>query len=332
VKRLLIRLDANQDIGFGHAVRCARLLRMLRTPVRPIVMGDGKEIANQFGDAEIVPFDGGHADEWVRVMKAADPHAIMVDLPLRTERPWSAIRSVGVPVVAIDDEGGAVDADLVINGTVVEEFHRYEGLPPSCRLLIGPQFTLIDAAFATHRWSPLGCRSIVVVIGSGERAREWTFLLARDGLRRVGANSVTMVVGSGFTESGTLRLLLKQAGFNLRQGLTAEELAYEFAHSAAALTTGGMVVYEALAVGVPLVAFPQLENLKSEMAWFATRGCLTDLGYDGGMDMARVAAALSRLLDDRAAAAASSQAGRSIIDARGMSRAAQAIDEFLYSA
>jgi spore coat polysaccharide biosynthesis predicted glycosyltransferase SpsG len=328
MKRLLIRLDANDEVGFGHAVRCSRLLRLLRTPVRPIIMGNGGGIARQFGDAELVPFDGG-VGEWAGVMRAAGPDAIVVDLPLRAERPWPAIRSVGVPVVAIDDEGGEIDADLVINGTVLDDFHHYQGLPPSSCQLIGPQFALVDPAFAEHPWRQPRDRSIVVVIGSGKRARDWAFALARDGLGSAGGGSVKMVVGSGFAEAEALRSLAEQADFELYQGLAAQELATKLARAAVALTTGGMIVYEALAVGVPLVAFPQIENLKPEMAWFAARGCLTDLGYDGGVDMTRVASALAGLLDDPAAAAARSQAGRAIVDGRGISRVAQAVDELL---
>jgi spore coat polysaccharide biosynthesis predicted glycosyltransferase SpsG len=332
MKRLLVRLDANGDIGFGHAVRCARLLRTLRTPIRLIVMGDGKQIVQLFGNAEIVPFCGGTSSEWVCAMNAAAPDAVLVDLPLRAERPWSAIRSLGVPVAAIDDEGGVLDADLVINGTVLEAYHRYEGLRPSCRTLIGPQFTLIDGAFVRHPWSRPADRSIAVVVGSGERARDWAFLLARDGLRRAGGGAVTMIVGAGFSGAGELRQVAQPAGFNLRQGMSADELADVLARSAVALTTGGMVVYEALAVGVPLVAFPQIENLKPELGWFAARGCLGNLGYDGGMDMARVNRMIAVLLDNSASAAAQSRAGHAIIDGRGMSRAAQALDEFLASA
>jgi spore coat polysaccharide biosynthesis predicted glycosyltransferase SpsG len=329
MKRLIVRVDANADIGFGHAVRCARLLRVLRTPVRPIVIGNGTNIQHHFDAADVVPL----ADrvDWRRVIEGAAPDAIMVDLPRRAERPWQIIRSVGVPVAAIDDEGGRLDADLVINGTVLDEFHRYEGLPASCRLLTGPEFALIDPVFALQQWSQPSDRSVVIVIGSGKRARDWAFLLARDGLRRAGCGSVTMVVGSGFAEFTELGRVAREAAFDLRQGITAREMADEFARSAVAITTGGMAVYEALAVGIPLIAFPQMENLKPEMAWFAARDCLTDLGYDGGMDMTSVTAALIEMLDGPAIAATRSRKGRTLIDGRGMRRAAQALDQFLTS-
>ena len=55
-----------------------------------------------------------------------------------------------------------------------------------------------------------------------------------------------------------------------------------------ALVTGGMAMSETLAIGAPAAVFPQVANLVPEARWFAERGAIRDLGYDGGLDMRRV--------------------------------------------
>lgn len=102
-----------------------------------------------------------------------------------------------------------------------------------------------------------------------------------------------------------------------------------FAATSVALITGGMVVYEALASGIPAVVFPQEKNLIPETRWLASKGAVLSLGFDGGMDMNRVSEAVSRLLDDKHLSSDMSQRQRSLIDGRGMARAAKAISELL---
>jgi spore coat polysaccharide biosynthesis predicted glycosyltransferase SpsG len=115
----------------------------------------------------------------------------------------------------------------------------------------------------------------------------------------------------------------------MHQGLDAVCLADLMANSAAGLMTGGMIVFEALAVGLPAVVFPNVENLIPEVNWFATHGFVRDLGYDGAMAMDQVRDGLDSLLSNRDVAVAQSAGGRRLVDGLGMQRVAQAIEEFL---
>jgi len=96
-----------------------------------------------------------------------------------------------------------------------------------------------------------------------------------------------------------------------------------------ALITGGMIVYEALAVGVPAVVFPQIQNLIPEAKWFAQRGCIVDLGYENGMDINLVSKSVDKLLESSSDRVAMSNLQRAVIDGHGMGRAAAEIDGLL---
>lgn len=325
--RLWIRLDAGAGIGFGHAVRVAGLLNHLRTPLGLTVVGGDAGLARFFPGARLLPLPPG--DAWWETALAEQADALLVDLPAAAHRPWRSFRRGGVPVMAIDDEGGEVEADLIINGTVAESCHRYPGQDGRAEILAGARYALIRPEFAATPWLPQTDRSLIAVIGSGQRAADWAFLLLAEYLPRMGLDRVTLVVGAAFPELERLRGQAQRLGVTLRQGLAAAELARELAGHALALATGGMIVYEALACGVPLAAFPQVDNMLAEMAWFEAAGCLTNLGYDGGMAADVVVNEASALLERPELALQRSARGRGIVDGRGMARVAAAMEQLL---
>jgi spore coat polysaccharide biosynthesis predicted glycosyltransferase SpsG len=140
-----------------------------------------------------------------------------------------------------------------------------------------------------------------------------------------------MIVGSSFPDFEGLKRMTVLNGGIAKQGLPVHQIASHLARAPAAIMTGGMVVYEALAAGVPSIVFPQLENLIPEIDWFAERGALINLGFENGDDITVLSEQLKSLLADPAKAAALSAKGPELIDGLGMTRAAEAINQMLSS-
>lgn len=134
-----------------------------------------------------------------------------------------------------------------------------------------------------------------------------------------------MLVGGFFSAFSELESLCNYAGIQLLQALGPEDLAQFLAGSQVALITGGMVMPETLAVGTPAVVFPQVENLIPETRWFAKKGAITDLGFEGGAQVENVLLELDRLLSDPEAAMEQSRRGRALVYGIGAERCAEAI-------
>ena len=111
--------------------------------------------------------------------------------------------------------------------------------------------------------------------------------------------------------------------------VTSDYLASLLSECSISLITGGMILYEALAVGVPTIVFPQEQNLIEEANWFERQDCVVNLGYNGGMDMHLVACELESLIVNEVKLDKMSRNSISIIDGRGMKRAASAIEAFI---
>jgi UDP-2,4-diacetamido-2,4,6-trideoxy-beta-L-altropyranose hydrolase len=328
---LLVRVDADDRVGVGHAVRTSALLDVVGIPLQLTVIGSGEALAAFFPRAQIEPAPASFP-ELTKIVSEQGHDAVLIDLPRGARWPWALLRGLGRPAIAIDDEGGDIVADLVLNGTVLETYHDYPCLSGGARALVGARYALIRPEFGRVRWRQPPERSIIIVVGSGERAREWSFALASGAIQWCRWGKTSMIVGTAFPKFRALMKACQGAGIMLRSGLSARDLAGLLARSSVALTTGGMIVYEALAVGAPTVVFPQIGNLVPEAEWFAAKTCVRNLGFDGGMDMTKVIREVDAVLRDHSLAQMLSERARSIVDGRGMQRAAAAIADLLSAA
>ena len=325
--KVLVRLDANHLIGLAHAIRVRAILALLKTPHRVTVAGEGAQLANFFGTAQLESIDATQPDAFFALIGKTTPDLILIDHPRIDGRFWRAlsVHAGSIPVVAVDDFGGEIDADIVINGTVLDSYHNYPILRASATRLVGASYALIRPEFAHARWSDRPAPSVLILIGSGDRARDWALQLHVP--RSWGA--VRMIVGQAFPDMASLKARCAMQDVTLESGVSGGAMAQAMANARIVLMTGGMVVYEALAVGVPAVMFPQISDLIPEARWFAQRGCIIDLGHDGGMDQAAVGAAVALLQQSPDRRAAMSRAQRSVIDGHGMGRAACEIDRLI---
>lgn len=321
--KLLLRLDAG-SAGLGHAVRTAGLVDLLDPHPELLLVGRGEGLAEKF--PAVRRCEEVDAESFASLCRRERPDAVLVDLPRYDAEFFKNLRRAGAPIICIDDWGGDVDADLVINGTVIDGYHHYP-LLSSGAVLSGGDYTLIRPQFGRTPWKDPVQPGVVVIVGSGERATEWAWRLLD--IDRSGWGRTSMIVGGAFPdrEEFASQAAARQIGFH--HGLSGDELANRLSEATLTLITGGMVVYEAMAVGVPSVVFPQLRNLVVEAEFLSGLGCIEDLGFEGGMDPARVSASVSGLLADSGRRKQMSKRQRSLIDGRGMERAAKAISRFL---
>lgn len=329
---LIIRVDAVHETGLAHAARCSRLIDHLPERPRVHVLGQGEALSEFFPYDKIVPLKGP-VDVFLKALVIeTEADAVLVDQPVHDPVLWSALDSLPqLKRLMVDDFGSDAPADLVFNGTVIEDYHRYPNLRAGGHALCGGEYALIAPVFAKSRHDDARKGPVIAICGGGDRAADWAMQLAEHGPALAGPHPFIMIVGSSFPDFEGLKRMTVLNGGIAKQGLPVHQIASHLARAPAAIMTGGMVVYEALAAGVPSIVFPQLENLIPEIDWFAERGALINLGFEGGDDITALSEQLKSLLADPSKAAALSQKGPELIDGLGMTRAAEAINQMLSS-
>jgi len=322
--RRILRVDADSRIGYGHAVRTAALLSALPAG-ETLICGKVERFETLFPGARQIDAPTNPA-ECCEVMASQATDVLICDSPLLDDTFWQAITNWNIaPVVAIDDYGGMVDADLILNGTVLPEYHFYPALRPGGRTCCGGAYALLRPYFRQHAWTEPNEACITVVAGSGLRAARWVSSLLDGGCLNGWTARVQLVVGWGFYDVALLERA-RRANIAVSQGLDGRKLAELLAESTLLLATGGMIVYEALAAGVPSIIFPQEDNMIAEAAWFGQHGGIVNLGVDGGWSSVEVRSALALVFNNPERRLQLSASGRLLVDGKGVQRAATEIE------
>lgn len=327
--RLLVHLDADATIGFGHAVRTANLLHHL-PGLEIVISGQGSALDGIFPTARRIaaPLNTG---DLAAIANRIEASGILLDQPQMAAQILTLRQNSACPVAVIDDYGDIPSGDLIINGTIRPDYHRYHIIDPNDRILAGGTYALIHDAFAgsavgktadTHR--------LLIVIGSGQRAFDWLdFVL--ENFNGLAWDETIIVTGNAHPNPYRISSICSQRQIRHYHAISSEELAKIMHRATAALTTGGMIVYEALAAGLPVAAFPQIDNLEAEMTYFEAQGAIIDLGYAGGFEWPVVDQALAILRREPERRARMRQAGLNLIDGHGLRRAAIALYDLLMS-
>jgi len=331
-KRLLVRVDALHALGLAHAVRCANLIQSLPNKPDLVVMGDGP-LSDFFPQAEIIPASGVRPEHLAKHALVKHFDAVLIDHPSFRDEDWTYLASaMPLPLIVLNDYGGNIQADLIINGTVLPEYHHYPPQSRSGEILAGASYAMLHPNFAQHRWHSETGNTLIIIAGGGKRAKDWVLNLCEYSPIFSEWDDIHVVVGKTFPELATLRERCRKFNANVFCGISSTELAAMLAESTLALITGGMIVYECLAIGIPSVVFPQEKNLIAEADFFTRHGCISNLTYSKGMDNANTEMHISALKSDLNTLKSMSKNGHAIVDGHGMERAAQAVQTVLVQA
>jgi spore coat polysaccharide biosynthesis predicted glycosyltransferase SpsG len=311
---VVFRVAAGPRVGFGHLVRCRSLARALGVAPAVSIRGTAatRRRARQLG-WRVLP--GG-----LRDLARRRPAVLVIDDPGQAAAAaWvRTARRLGIAVASIHDLGLApVPADLSIDGSV--------GRTANCgrrARLRGPRFAVLDPGVATARRHsrPADARPrVLVALGGGARGQRHAVTLGR---ALTAAHPLLEVrVASGFTAaspgSGVTRV---------RRVWAPNGLAGELHRATVAIVAGGVTLYEACALGVPVVATAVTAPQAATIRAMSRAGAAVSGGrLDRGRDARRVAAAATALLDDALARRTLGRRGRALVDGHGAWRVAAAV-------
>jgi len=302
-RRVLFRVACGPRRGFGHIVRATRLGRLLDARVWISVLGSTAPGLSCRG-AQVV--SGG-----LSLLDTVRPDLLVLDTPVaRDAARWvRAARRRGVPVASIHDAGIApASSDLAIDGSLA----ACRAIDGARRTLLGPRFMVLDPAIARTRSDRRDDR-VVIALGGGPRTG-----LARSIARalRKECPALRVQVAAGFASEDAR----DASGVELLGA--RRSLAPTLARASVAIVAGGVTLYEAAALGVPVVAVPVVPGQRPAVAAFARAGAVVAVSRRSPRHIAGAAAALVR---NRSRAARLGRTARRLVDGRGAERVASAL-------
>jgi pseudaminic acid cytidylyltransferase len=316
---VLIRVDATNETGSGHVMRCIALAEALSSQgydvvfvsfycsssLREIIEDAGFEsvILKAFDECNSPPMlvDAECCVRWV-MGQSSNPDWIVVDhysLDIAWER---VIRCLGSRLLVVDDLADrAHNCDVLLDHNMLKEHHeRYPQLvQDETRLLLGGSYALLRREFANTeaRRAELLAKDragdVVIFLG-GTDALKLTIPLVSCLSKFLEPERLVVIVGSLNEHSLDIQDWCQDHG--VRCDVSVNDMSVVLERCRTLVTACGMLAVEAQAIGIPCILIPLSSIQFKVAAWFESQGRAVIVEADRCTDTAKIQAAWQALL------------------------------------
>lgn len=338
---LLIRADANAQMGTGHLMRCLALAQAWQAQGGEaifITACDSEGLLQRLrGEGfQVIELDETYpdSDEWDAASQvlAAHPDAWVVLDGYHFDPAYQRrIKEAGHPLLVIDDMAHLdhYDADVILNQNIHATQLDYS-CEPDTRLLLGTDYVLLRREFWPWReWKreiPDVARKVLVTLGGGDPDNQ-TLKVIR-ALQQVNVNGLEaiVVVGASNPHYGELTFVAQNSGDKIRLVHNVSNMPDLMAWADLAFTAGGSTCWEIAFLGLPSAVLVVADNQREIAEGLNKAKVSRNLGWWEGVSQSQVAKALLDLSGDQRERLRMSRNGRTLVDGRGVERVISALD------
>lgn len=330
---LIVRADANRQIGFGHVMRSLALAEAWMSRGGQVVFVassmpssmEGRIIAEGMSTRHIPVERGTDSDVAALVEIATHERAtwVVLDGYAFDSDYQRLLKDAGLRLVTMDDCHASAHsyADIIVNQNAQALKEQYEALEPYTRLLRGSSYALIRKEFFEARRivdnGERGVQHILITFGGSDNAELVRQTL--EAIRNLGVRGLQVrVVGAACDES--MRDLMSDVethGIDVRVLTDASEMATQMAWADLAISSCGVTSLELAFMGVPTLLVMTADNQRSNAMGFHEREAAMFMGERGELTVASLSDALARMLSSDELRRTLSIRARSLVDGRG---------------
>lgn len=358
-KNIFIRVDASNEIGTGHFMRCmtladglqqrgakvcfvsrylpAHLARALETNGhRLLKLADGGGEASG-GDLPHAHWLGTSqeldAEECIGLLSGQSWDWLVVDHYALDARWESALRRVVGKILVIDDLADRQhDAEVLLDQNLYSGMaQRYGGLlSRGCRALLGPSYALLRREFVEARASVRSrnseVRKIFVFFGGSDITNE-----TEKSLKAIAALNrhdilVDVVVGAGNAHHKSIKEFCTSIS-GARFHCQIDNMAELMLQADLALGAGGSTTWERCALGLPSLVMSVADNQIAIADGVDMAGAHRHLGLFKHISEAQLTAAIEATVSEPTVLEKMSQSASALVDAKGCERVIKIMEE-----
>ncbi len=314
----ILAIEASHARGMGHLYRGLNLAGALKAE------GDGVFFVINNDERSIgILKDEGHSFDivdygttgWEGAIIERRKPATWINDRLDTTEPHSKeVLTKGVALFTFDDHGSG--AQFAKKNFLAMDLAPVEKFPNG---LYGPKYMILNPAVSAHREKKRdfkGALKVLVTLGGSD-----TYGVtprAVSALKGVSDIEVDIVVGPSFAHSDELTEAASLSGAKVKRAVP--DLIACMSASDLLVCGGGVTLFETAALGVPAVAIANEPHEVPITGWFERNGFSVDLGFHACPFEARLKSAVVGLVSDRARLAEMSEAGKALVDCKGLER------------
>ncbi|MGD0623536.1 MAG: UDP-2,4-diacetamido-2,4,6-trideoxy-beta-L-altropyranose hydrolase [Thermodesulfobacteriota bacterium] len=339
---LLIRADANLQIGTGHVMRCLALAQAWQDAGGQVVFAIAAESPSlearlQTEGIEVTHLSAppGSIDDAIQTMNLGRERSvdwILLD-GYHFGTGYQRMVSSGPRLLVFDDYGHAEHyyADVVLNQNLYANENFYTNREPHTRLLLGTRYVLLRREFSKWRgWRreiPEVARKVLVTLG-GSDPDNVTFhvIQALQGVK-LDDLEVVVAVGGNNPNDEDLQSAIRGSRSSIRMEKNVTNMPEVMAWADMAVSAAGSTSWELAFMGLPAMILILAENQKKGAQLLAEKKVFLGLGYARDVEVQDIARVFTNLSLNRAMRQNLSGNGTSLVDGLGVHRVMQGLSE-----
>lgn len=333
--QIAFRTDGNTRIGLGHLVECLNVARRLKECYglsSLFIVGHDTVRVPEIEELNLslyrlpsgIDFQAD-AEETLQILKRRGIRLLVTNLRDVGDPYVQVLEQERITVICIDEWGNKrLRPDVIVNGSVVEDWHRYDTDGEKVACYFGPQFMIMADIFADYHDRPktLAADSPNVLVSMGGVDRSGATLHAMEALSHLSPGiRKTIVIGPAFQHEEALAELLatvERGSFDIVYA--PDNLASLFFSADVTISAGGNTLYELACVGTPALIVYEDEHERVQGKAFEQLGAAIALGKGTEVPLQVISQAVVSLLSDPGHWTATSRRGKALVDGRGVER------------
>jgi len=334
-KPLLIRADANAQMGTGHLMRCLALAQGWKERGGPAILitaCDSDGLLQRLRDEgfPVIQLGATYPDpsDWETTSQvlAAHPDAWVVLDGYHFDSAYQLqVKGSGHRLLVIDDMAHLDHyyADILLNQNIHAKQLDYS-CEPYTRLLLGTEYVLLRSEFLVWReWQreiPDVARKVLVTLGGGDPDNQ-TLKVIR-ALQQVDVEGLEaiVVVGASNPHYQELDFAIRNSPLTIRLVRNVSNMPELMAWADVAVSAGGSTCWELAFMGLPTILMALAENQKGIAGGLSEMGAVQNLGWFEQVTERHISETLLSVLNDKAQHQEMSRKGRSLVNGMGRSR------------
>lgn len=332
---LIIRTDANSEIGIGHLMRCLALGQGWKDKKGAVTFLTSCQNQSLLKHLELEEFR-------IIPLEHIHPHAedLKTTLNILSQHPnaWLAldgyhfdsnyqqqIKKAGHPLLVVDDMGHLKHywADILVNQNIYAHQLNYS-CQSDTRLLLGTQYTLLRREFLTwktwHRKIPSMAKHILLTSGGADPHNLNSKLI--NALHDLSEShlQIRMIVGPENPQLKKLEETIKQLNLPIHLMSYDVNMPESMAWADVAISASGSTVWELAFMGVPTVVIVTAENQQPIAKELDTQNIFKNLGWANQLSSEEIAKTLKFIIQNASLRSKMSESARNLVDGMGSDR------------
>ncbi len=323
-----IRVDMGGNIGSGHFFRCLSIAKELKKNGKTVIflISDEKEFRKHVKKMIpcIVLKEKTVSKKILECKKLMNRiRLLIIDLPHYEEKYGIELKNKNI--VLINDLGKMkIFSKILINGSIVKKFHKYQIKNKSSKLLIDSKYMILREEFLKRRIeskiNDRPIRNILITFGgSGENKitnKLLKLLLKKD-------FHITVIVGPSNTKQNILKLI--KNNHKIKLIINPNNIAELFSKQDMIFSSTGITIYELACLGIPTVMIP-INSAQNDTAKEMEKRGFGKIMSVNNINLENIQKILLNF-DDYKFRKEMHKSGRKIVDGEGTSRIAKAIEK-----